>query len=128
MELFKLAHKESRYQEWPFSEEMAKKMLTEAFAIKCTKNKDICGIFIGGITHMEFSPKPIGMQVLFWVKPRYRGTSAFYMMIRTFLYWCECRNAVPMISPHFAKDNTKTYKILEKLGLKEIGKIYSKEV
>lgn len=133
LELCRLSHKECRYRSWPFSEEMAAEMLRrslapDAFGVKCVDvRNNIAGFYIGSITTMEFSPRPVGMQTLFWVKPQFRGTKAFYLLMKAFLRWCDSKQALPFIAPHFATDNSKTYRMLEKLGLKEFGKIYSKE-
>lgn len=131
LEMCKLAHKESRYSQWPFCDIMVKDMITNSFlpgsfGKKYKFGEAIAGFFIGSITTMEFSPQPIGMQTLFWVRPKYRNSRAFYTLAKAFLGWCDSKEAVPFINPHFAENNSKTYKMLEKLGLNDFGRIYSR--
>lgn len=122
----KICHKESRYNYLKFDDGKAKDMFGAEFGVKCV-NPEICGFFLGCKSTFEFSHDPIGMQILFWVRPKSRGTKCFYLLIHAFLNWCKDQNIQPFINPHFSEDNSKTYKMLKKLGLKEFGGIYSVE-
>lgn len=130
--MYRKGHEESRYKDWVFDEPSVRQAIGRCYAfpgwgVKCVKDNKIIGIYLGCVNAMEFSLQPVGMQVAFYVYPQFRGTRCFYLLIKAFLAWCDEQKAIPFIAPHFFKDNTKTYKMLEKLDLNEFGKIYSKE-
>lgn len=129
VEMACLAHKESKYAHLPFSAhsvtETFRCHIANKFAVKVTAEK-IAGFFLAGISGMVFTDNPISMETSYWVRPEYRGTRCFYLLIHAFMNWSKDRPQFLM--PHFGEDNSKTYSALEKLGFIEVGRIYAKGI
>lgn len=130
VELGRRAHAESHYaRSFPFSEQMAFSIFSEGMkqlAVKCMTGGEIAGFFVGGITTMEFSSKPIGMENSFYVRPESRGTKCGCVLVKAFLDWCEAQGIPAFVAIHYGADNAKTYRFMERMGMKERGRIFTK--
>lgn len=124
------AHGESKYSHLPFSPnsvaETFHQHIAQGFAIKAVKEGDIAGFFIGAPGALVFSSMPISLETSYYVKPEYRGTRCFYLLMKAFMDWSE--NRPQLLMPHFGRDNTKIYSAVEKLGFVEAGRIYTRGI
>lgn len=129
VEMAKLAHAESQYNHLPFSARSVIRTFNEhiesGFAVKVVADK-ITGFFLGEIGGFVFSDVPVSIETTYYVRPEYRGTRCFYLLIRAFIEWSGDRPQLLM--PHFAIDNSKTYTALEKLGFSQAGRIYTRGI
>lgn len=125
VEMTRQAHAESKYSYLPFSEQSVIESFTShingGLAVKVMTDK-IAGFFAGAASAMVFSATPISVETSYYVRPEYRGTRCFYLLIKAFMDWSGDKPQFMM--PHFAHDNSKTYSALEKLGFVEAGRIY----
>lgn len=131
VKMYKAAHQESRYRDWPFSEEMAIQALKDSmksFGIKVTKEGVICGCWMAFVTNLVFSPRPIGLELAFWIKPEYRGTRAFLLLLKCYEKWCKDNLLYPIVNLHFSEDNSQMAKMLGKIGFRQFGAVFTKEV
>lgn len=125
-------HKESQYRDWPFSEDGVRRMWEKSFSnpsnfgVKCVRDGKIAGIFIGSLVRMDFSTRLIGSHKLIWVRPEYRGGRCFYELMKEFLNWCETNSVPAFLAPDFNNNNEGLYRMFEKFGLKEFGRLYSR--
>lgn len=132
MEMSPSIHQESQYRDWPYSEERVEKMWSNSFStpshfgVKYVRDGRIAGIFIGKLARLEFSPRLIGSHTLIWVRPEYRGGRCFYELVKEFLNWCETNGVPAFFAPDFNDDNEKLYRMFDKLGLKEFGRLYAR--
>lgn len=97
------------------------------FAMKCMSGAKIVGFYVGRIINLDFSSTPIGSERTFYVVPESRGSRAAPLLQKTFYAWLKTRGAtIPRIMSviHHSADNSKTYRFCEKMGLKEIGRVF----
>lgn len=127
-EMARAAHKESKYNHLPFSERSVQKTFEEhiaaGFAVKVMAEK-IAGFFLGTEGSFVFSETPISVETTYYVRPEYRGTRCFFLMIKSFIDW---HDRPLLLMPHFSHDNSKTYSALEKMGFLDAGKIYTRSI
>lgn len=129
VEMSRDAHSESKYSHMPFSEravtETFEYHITNGFAVKVVA-ENIAGFFIGDVSGFVFTDQPIETETSYYIRPEYRGTRCFYMLMKAFMSWSDDRPQLLM--PHFGVDNSKTYTALEKLGFVEVGRIYARRI
>jgi len=132
VEMARQAHQESKYRHLPFSPKSVEQTFVEHcnspnhIAVKVVSDS-IAGFFLGCMAGMVFTDTPIGMETSYYVRPEYRGSRCFLLLIRAFQAWCKEKSLTPFLLPHFAEDNSKTFSALEKLGFKCVGRFYSGE-
>lgn len=128
--LARLAHEESKYNHLPFSQNEVEKAFFEhiahGFAIKLIKEDKLVGFFIASKSGFIFTDVPIALETCYYILPEYRGNGGFSAIMQSFKEWAGAMPQVTMV--HFQEDNTKTYSALEKLGFKEAGRIYTREM
>ncbi len=133
IDLSRRAHGESRYASWPFSEAQVRKayeeaIVPDAYCKRYERHGETAGVFLGGTSLMQFSSQTIAAEKFFWVRPESRGSAIGPVLINGFLKWAEERSLPVFITPHFGGNNSNAYSVLEKLGMRESGRIYSKGV
>jgi GNAT superfamily N-acetyltransferase len=129
VEMARAAHAESKYSHIPFSERAAKETFERhidyGFAVMCASTK-IAGFFLAETGGFVFSEIPICVETTYYVRPEFRGSRCFYLLMSAFKGWAADRPQILM--PHFGKDNSKIFSALEKLGFNEAGRIYTRGI
>lgn len=129
VEMARAGHGESKYRQFPFSEEAMRSTFIEhlpQLAIKVTAHNELAGFLLASKTGMVFTYQPIVMETCYYIRPKYRGSRGFFMLMTAFIQW---EPELPHFClPHFAEDNTKTYTALEKLGFTDMGRLYARGV
>jgi len=134
VEMCRVGHKESRYSGFAFSADKVAGTFRESvgrddrMAVKCSLNGKIAGFFVGSLSAMEFSDDPMGVETSFLVAPEHRGTRCAFLLVWAFLDWCDERNLPCFVAIHYARDNEKTYRFIERMGMSEIGRIFARGI
>ena len=132
VEICRVGHQESRYSGFPFAPDKVARTFGEAarnpamIAVKCVVKGEIGGFFVGAESAMEFSNQPIGVETSFLVKPAHRGSRCALLLVWAFRDWCDARKMPCFVAIHYAMDNEKTYRFIERMGMNEIGRIFAR--
>lgn len=133
MELLPSMHLESYYRNEELNIEYFKTLFASAaaqerFAYKLVNSAGcFCGYMIASLSTMSFCSKKIAMDDMIYILPDYRGNQGARLLLEKFFLWCQAADASPVIMLHFLDNNSKTYKFLERFGMRERGRIFIKE-
>jgi GNAT superfamily N-acetyltransferase len=133
VEMAREAHAESKYSHYPFCQDtvretFARHLQSGFMAVKCGKGDHIDGFFLACITGLVFTAQRIGRETSFWVRPEARGTRCAMLLVWAFLDWCDLQGLPAMTTIHFGKDNERTYRFIERMGMNEIGRLFGKDI
>lgn len=131
IEMGKAGHLESKYRDkFIFSEvqladTFAEHCLPDKLGVKVVDDKMV-GFLLATKNSLIFTDQPIVMETSYYIRPEYRGSRCFYLLLTEFNKWSE---GLPQFSiPHFAEDNSKSYAALEKMGFVQVGRIYARGI
>ena len=74
------------------------RLMSEGFVIVCEDHGEIIGLVSGGLTSHAFSDELVAMNVLFYVVPSFRGSTAMVRLADAYIDWAEAQGV--------SKDNT----------------------
>lgn len=97
------------------------------FAVKCTNKNKIVGFYMGSLSTMDFSSTLIGFERGFYVRKDSRGTRAAALLKQSYFNWLMERGVKPAIATIFhSEDNNSTYQFCEKMGMREVGRVFER--
>jgi len=92
-----------------------------------TSEGEITGFLFGQMEHFFFAKEPFAQNILFFVHPQSRGSSAASKLIVTFRKWAAKRGAHELVvgtGESEGQDLEKTDRFLRKMGLEPTGGHY----
>lgn len=131
VEIARSMHAESVYSFISFDEEKVRDnfaygMSRDSYFGAVAEHKgQIIGMFLGHTTEYMFSREKLACDILFYVDPTMRGTFAGVKLIHAFVQWSHrvgARECCLGVSAMY--DNSKNYKLLEKLGFSPMGGVF----
>lgn len=136
LELGKLLHKESRYNNTPYNAESIWNLLDltltqpDRFHITyCKKDNVIVAFFLGTVNTEYFTGRKIAVDMGMYVTPSLRGGSQFYKMLKSFESWAEINGANKIVLYHSTGiDPEKSKTLFPRLGYEHYGYIFDKEI
>ena len=93
------------------------------------KDKDIAGVFCGGLTAPIFSKEVYAHDYLLYIKEKYRSAAAATALVESYTAWAKERGAKKVMLSNSTGNNIESFaKLAEKLGFKTVGSIHFKEI
>ena len=91
--------------------------------------EEMVGCLVGMLTHHFFGSTLQASDLMLYVKPRWRGSRAAYLLIKTFEAWARASNAkVIQLGISAEIDSAKIRGFYEKMGYRTTGSITVKEI
>lgn len=104
-------------------------MREESVILLAFSDADPAGFLWGGCYALPWSDKKLAMDTLLYVKPEHRGTRVSFLLMQAWERWAKESGAVEVqISVASGIHEDKTIQFYERLGYKQIGTQYRKEV
>jgi GNAT superfamily N-acetyltransferase len=112
VEMGRAAHAETWYASLPYDPERTRATVTAAMEdqnalplVVETSSGEIAGFMIGVVSNHLFSSGRYACDLVLYVSPRWRGTSAFVRMVRAYEAWCRIKRVDEIILGHSSDVN-----------------------
>ncbi len=135
LELGREIHEESRLSGLSYDAQKLRQSLEGMFAhqkgthcllLAISGNGDIAGVMLGYITEYFFSRDRVATNIVFYVRPEYRGSSAAAKLVMAFRTWAANRDAAEVsVNITSGIRMEKFHSFLMKMGFEHIGGNYS---
>lgn len=133
VELGRLMHSESAYSDLSFNTDkcfaFAQLLIdnTDALIIVAVEDNEIAGMFAAFITSPYFSNELIAEDIVFYVSPKHRQTSASIRLLSAYLHWAEQKQAKTITAGISCEVNTdEIEKLFIRYGFRRAGLIMRK--
>ena len=131
IDLGEMMHNEGPYRRFGYDrgklQMLAKHVaLSESFfCIAAEEDGEVIGMHLSQRTEMLFSDEVITHELITYVIPEKRGTTAFVRLVNAYVNWAKSIHAKRILLGASAMDdNSRTYDLYERLGFVECGRTY----
>lgn len=129
------AHLESEYRTMTFSSEKCERLGQAMYSLenlKCfvvERDGEIIGFLMASVDEGYFTDEKTTSDLLVYVKPEWRGSRAFYLLITEYIAWAKEQDAkLIFLSNSTGYEPEKIGKLYERLGFHRVGGIFQMEV
>lgn len=124
-------HDETSYKHVTYSPERVaatcELMISNGFIVVAEKEGQIVGVMMGDVHTPWYTTDSMGIDYCLYIYPQHRHGIAAMRMIKRFEEWCIAMGAT-QVRPGIGTGDLSVAKLYEKLGYKNVGNWYLKDV